>query len=109
MPSSVAVREGPDPETSAAPPRVKLQFPITIQGLADRGLRCSDRPRQQLAEVERLDQVVVGAGVQPSDPVSRASRAVSISTGVAVPPRRSLRTRSRPDNPGMRQSRTATS
>ena len=28
-------------------------------------------PGQQLAEIERLDQVVVGAGVQPGDPVSR--------------------------------------
>src|SRR5216684_3974669 len=38
-----------------------------------------------------------------------ASRAVSISTGVARPPRRSCCTRSRPDSRGMRQSSTATS
>ena len=45
-------------------------------------------PGQQLGEVERLDEIVVGAGVQPRDPVGRGVRAVSISTGVADRARR---------------------
>ena len=46
--------------------------------------------REQLAEVERLGQVVVGAGSRvPATRASTASRAVSIRTGTALPAARS--------------------
>jgi hypothetical protein len=44
--------------------------------------------RRQLVEIERLDQVVVGAGVQPGDPIGDGVAAVRISTGRRSPRRR---------------------
>ena len=54
--------------------------------------------REQLAQRERLDEVVVGAGVEPGDAVVDSPRAVSISTGVRSPPSRSRRHTSRPSS-----------
>lgn len=71
MLSSVAVKAGRSPQTNASRATgSKSTSPILIRGVwLTGGLRCSARPGQQLAEVEQLDQVVVGASVQPGDPV----------------------------------------
>ena len=112
MPSSVAVREGRYPETSASRAAgSNSTSPILIPGgLADRWPALQRaQPGQQLTEVERLDQVVIRAGVQPGDPVGggvprgqhqhRRGRAAAAQPAHQFP---------RADR-GMRQSRTATS
>ena len=72
-------------------------------------LQCPD-PGDQLAEVERLDQVVVGAGVEPLDPIRRGvPRGEHQHRGRAVVACRPTTTTSSPLTRGIRQSTTATS
>ena len=60
--------------------------------------------RLELADLERLDEVVVGAGVEPESLSSSVSRAVSISTGVDFfASLRSLRHSSSPSMPRQHQ------
>ena len=65
---------------------------------------------QQLGELERLHQVVVGPGVEPLDPVGggvagrQHQHRDPSSRGAGT-----SRTTSRPERPGIRQSTTATS
>ena len=70
------------------------------------GAGAAAQPGEQLGEGEGLDQVVVGAGVEPSTRSSMASRAVSISTGVSSPAARIRRHTSRPSMPGSPMSST---
>ena len=63
--------------------------PSSISGSArPDARRSSARTRaEQFVEVERLDEIVVGAGVEACDAVGTVSRAVSTSTGSRVAPR----------------------
>ena len=45
-------------------------------------------PRQHLLEMERLGDVIVGAGIEPCTLSLQRSRAVRMSTGMARPARR---------------------
>ena len=72
--------------------------------------RSSARSRASSSrECERLDEVVVGAGVEPRDPVATASRAVSIRIGASMPCGRSTRQTSTRRAPGIITSSTMAS
>ena len=75
--SSIAVLAGRQVERSTLPVdalggRIQRQLGDADVRLLGRRVAAQQRPdpRQQLAERERLDEVVVGAGVQPVDPVA---------------------------------------
>jgi hypothetical protein len=57
--------------------------------------------RQQFVKRERLDKIVVGAGVQAlKNAIPRRHRGVSIRTGASFASRRSRRQSSNPSSPG---------
>lgn len=64
---------------------------------------------QQFFDLERLEDVIVGAGVETLDAIFSASRAVSKTTGVLSRASRNLRTISTPCSPGTFQSTITTS
>ena len=77
------------------------------RGLAALAAQHGAHAGQQFADLEGLEDVVIGAGVQSGDAVVQASRAVTMSTGRVVGWLRMLRSTSRPSRPGRpRSSRT---
>ena len=82
-----------------------LALLVLVEGAAQQGADA----REQLAQRERLDQVVVCARVRPATRSSTVSRAVSISTGVLSPPSRRRLHTSRPSTWGIDMSRITAS
>ena len=93
-------RDRPASPTSSAPPR-HVQHGGVVEVPAQQG----PQPGQQLVDVERLAEVVLGAGVEPLDPVARVCRSAdSTSVGCHAPaaaqPGRAGRAPRSPAGPG---------
>jgi len=97
---SVVVRLTGCPPRSPHGGAVECQAARVITGASTRGpaLESAD-PSQQLGEVEGLDQIVVGAGVESLTRSGGVSRAVSIRIAVGRSLRRAQRTTSMPAPP----------